>query len=109
MVKKSKLDEDPQGKAGAPTHYNEMISAHMYLTASKPEIVFVVCMCTRYQAKPTEKHLHVVKRIFRYLCGTINVGLWYPKDFCVALTAFVDADHAGCQDTRKSTSGSMQL
>ncbi|GJX85317.1 retrovirus-related pol polyprotein from transposon TNT 1-94 [Tanacetum coccineum] len=54
-------------------------------------------------AKPTEKHLHVVKRIFRYLRGTINIGLWYPKDSCIALTAFADADHAGCQDTRKNT------
>ncbi|GJR92105.1 retrovirus-related pol polyprotein from transposon TNT 1-94 [Tanacetum coccineum] len=77
--------------------------------ASRPDIVFVVCMCARYQAKPTEKHLHAVKRIFRYLQGTINMGLWYQKDSCIALTAFADADHAGCQDTRKSTSGSMQM
>ncbi|GKC74568.1 retrovirus-related pol polyprotein from transposon TNT 1-94 [Tanacetum coccineum] len=60
-------------------------------------------------AKPTEKHLHAVNLIFRYLRGTINIGLWYSKDSCIALTAFVDVDHAGCQDTRKSTSGSMQL
>ncbi|GKD43914.1 retrovirus-related pol polyprotein from transposon TNT 1-94 [Tanacetum coccineum] len=84
IVEKSKLDEDSQGKA-------------------------VVCMCARYQAKPTEKHLHAVKQIFQYLRGTINMGLWYLKDSCIALTAFADADHAGCQDTRKSTSGSMQL
>ncbi|GKD49280.1 uncharacterized mitochondrial protein-like protein [Tanacetum coccineum] len=60
-------------------------------------------------AKPTEKHLHVVKRIFRYLKGTINMELWYSKDSCIALTDFADADHAGCQDTKRSTSGSMQL
>ncbi|GJZ04299.1 integrase, catalytic region, zinc finger, CCHC-type containing protein [Tanacetum coccineum] len=60
-------------------------------------------------AKPTEKHLHAVKRIFRYLKGTINMGMWYSKDSCIALAAFVDADHAGCQDTIRSTSGSMQL
>ncbi|GJV71982.1 retrovirus-related pol polyprotein from transposon TNT 1-94 [Tanacetum coccineum] len=60
-------------------------------------------------AKPTEKHLHAVKQIFRYLKGTINMGLWYSKDSCIALTAFADADHAGCQDTRRCTSGSMQL
>ncbi|GKG25754.1 hypothetical protein Tco_0398900, partial [Tanacetum coccineum] len=59
--------------------------------------------------KPTENHLHTVKRIFRYLKGTINMGLWYSKDSCIALTAFADADHVGCQDTRRSTSGSMQL
>ncbi|GKC94868.1 retrotransposon protein, putative, unclassified [Tanacetum coccineum] len=60
------------------------------------------------EAKPTEKHLHAVKRIFRYLRGTINMGLWYSKDSCIALTAFADADHAGCQDTRRSTSGKAE-
>ncbi|GKB36610.1 retrovirus-related pol polyprotein from transposon TNT 1-94 [Tanacetum coccineum] len=56
-----------------------------------------------------EKHLNAVKRIFRYLKGTVHRGLWYPKDSSFALTAFADADHAGCQDTRRSTSGSIQL
>nr|GEW36952.1 copia protein [Tanacetum cinerariifolium] len=59
------------------------------------------------EARPTEKHVHAVKRIFRYLCGTVHRGLWYPKDSSVALTAFADADLAGCQDTRRSTSGSV--
>ncbi|GJS21969.1 hypothetical protein Tco_0450601 [Tanacetum coccineum] len=66
-------------------------------------------MCARYQARPTEKHLLEVKRVFRYLKGTVNRGIWYPKDSSIALTAFADADHAGCQDTRRSTSGSMQF
>ncbi|GKE82562.1 hypothetical protein Tco_1552562, partial [Tanacetum coccineum] len=109
MVEKSKLDEDPHRKAVDPTRYRGMIGTLMYLTSSRLDLVFVVCMCARYQAKPTEKHLHAVKRIFRYLRGTINTGLWYSKDSCIALTAFVDADHAGCQDTRRSTSRSMQL
>ncbi|GJR00233.1 retrovirus-related pol polyprotein from transposon TNT 1-94 [Tanacetum coccineum] len=109
MVEKSKLCEDPQGKAVDPTHYRGMIGTLMYLTASRPDLVFVVCMCAQYQAKPTEKHLHVVKQIFQCLRGTINIGLWYSKDSCIALTSFADADHAGCQDTRKSMSGSMQL
>nr|GEU84134.1 retrovirus-related Pol polyprotein from transposon TNT 1-94 [Tanacetum cinerariifolium] len=73
------------------------------------DMVYDVCMCARYQAHPTEKHLHAVKRIFRYIRGTVNQGLWYSKDSAIALTAFADADHAGCQDTRRSTSGSMQL
>ncbi|GJV71462.1 retrotransposon protein, putative, ty1-copia subclass [Tanacetum coccineum] len=60
-------------------------------------------------ARPTEKHLNEVKRIFQYLKGTIHRGLWYPKDSSIALTTFADADHAGCQDTRRSTSGSIQL
>nr|GFC21655.1 uncharacterized mitochondrial protein AtMg00810-like [Tanacetum cinerariifolium] len=66
-------------------------------------------MYARYQARPTEKHVHAVKRIFRYLRGAINRGLWYLEDSSVALIAFADADHAGCQDTRRSTSGSVQF
>nr|GEU72827.1 copia protein [Tanacetum cinerariifolium] len=58
-------------------------------------------MCARYLARPTEKHVHAVKRIFRYLRGIVHRGLWYPKDSSVALTAFVDVDHAGFQDTRR--------
>ncbi|GKB93578.1 retrovirus-related pol polyprotein from transposon TNT 1-94 [Tanacetum coccineum] len=109
MVEKSKLDEDTQGKAVDPTDYHGIIGTLMYLIASRPNLTFVVCICAWYQAKPTEKHLHAVKRIFKYLRGTVNQGLWYPKDSSIALTAYADADHAGCQDTRRSTSGSMQL
>ncbi|GJZ70645.1 hypothetical protein Tco_0634496 [Tanacetum coccineum] len=109
MVEKSKLNEDTQWKVVDPEHYCGMIGTLMYLTASRPDLTFFVCMCARYQAKPTEKHLHAVKRIFKYLRGTVNRGLWYPKDSSIALKAFTEADHAGCQDTRRSTSGSMQL
>nr|GFB04588.1 hypothetical protein [Tanacetum cinerariifolium] len=109
MVEKSKLDEDKEGKAVDPSHYRGMIGTLLYLTASRPDLQFAICMCAWYQARPTEKHAHVVKRIFRYLCGTVHRGLWYPKDSSVALTAFTDADHAGCQDTRRSTSGSVQF
>ncbi|GJQ99747.1 putative ribonuclease H-like domain-containing protein [Tanacetum coccineum] len=109
MVEKSKLDEDTQRKAIDPTHYRGMIGTLMYLTANRPDLTFVVCMCARYQAKPIEKHLHAAKRIFKYLQGTVNRGLWYLKDSFIALTAYADADHAGCQDTRRSTSGCMQL
>ncbi|GJZ80804.1 retrovirus-related pol polyprotein from transposon TNT 1-94, partial [Tanacetum coccineum] len=99
MVEKSKLDEDPQGKVVDPTHYHGMVGTLMYLTANRLDLTFDVCMCARYQAKPTEKHLHVVKRIFKYLRETVNRGLWYPKDSFNALTAYADAYHAGCQDT----------
>ncbi|GKC68201.1 hypothetical protein Tco_1100799 [Tanacetum coccineum] len=78
-----------------------MVGSLMYLTASRPDLVFDVCMCARYQASPTKKHLEALKRVFRYLKGTINWGLWYPKDTAMALTAYADADHAGCQDTRR--------
>ncbi|GJY88530.1 hypothetical protein Tco_0503158 [Tanacetum coccineum] len=93
MVEKSKLDEDPQGKAVDPTHYRGMVGTLMYLTNSRPDLTFVVCMCARYQVKPTEKHLNAIKRIFKYLRGTVNRGLWYPKDSSIALTAYADANH----------------
>ncbi|GKB95619.1 hypothetical protein Tco_0981756 [Tanacetum coccineum] len=109
MVEKSKLDEDTQGKVVDPTHYHGMVGTLMYLTASRPYLTFVVCMCAWYQAKPIEKHLHAVKRIFKYLRGTVNRGLWYLKDSSISLTSYADDDHAGCQDTRRSTSGFMQL
>nr|GEV48589.1 hypothetical protein [Tanacetum cinerariifolium] len=109
MVEKSKLDEDTQGKAVDPTHYHRMVDTLMYLTASRPHLTFNVCMYARYQAKPTKKHLHAVKIIFKYLRGTVNRGLWYQKDSSIALTSYADTDHVGCQDTRQSTSGSMQL
>nr|GEW96531.1 hypothetical protein [Tanacetum cinerariifolium] len=83
IVKKSKLDEDSQEKAVDPTYYRRMVGTLMYLTASRPDLTFVVCMCTR--------------------------GLWYPKNSSISLTAYADADHAGCQDTRRSTSGKYQL
>nr|GEX95789.1 retrovirus-related Pol polyprotein from transposon TNT 1-94 [Tanacetum cinerariifolium] len=109
MVEKSKLDEDREGKAVDPSHYRGMIGTLLYLTASRPDLQFAICMCARYQARPTEKHVHAVKRIFRYLRGTVNQGLWYPKDSSVALTAIADADHAGCQVTRRSTSGTEYI
>nr|GEV04918.1 hypothetical protein [Tanacetum cinerariifolium] len=109
MVEKSKLDEDKEGKVIDPSHYHGMIGTLLYLTASRPDLQFAICMCARYQARPTKKHIHAVKRIFRYLYGTVNRGLWYPKDSFVALTAFADANHASCQDTRRSTSGRAEV
>ncbi|GKE46136.1 retrovirus-related pol polyprotein from transposon TNT 1-94, partial [Tanacetum coccineum] len=100
---------DTQGKAVDPTHYRGMVGTIMYLTSNRPNLVYVVYMCARYQARPTKNHQHALKRIFRYLRVTVNRGLWYSKDSAIALTALVDADHASCQDTRRSTSGSMQL
>nr|GFC95699.1 uncharacterized mitochondrial protein AtMg00810-like [Tanacetum cinerariifolium] len=66
-------------------------------------------LCARYQTKPTEKHLKEVKRIFRYLRGTVNTCLWYTKDSGFELTEFSDADYAGCKDSFKSTSGGAQF
>nr|GEW02390.1 uncharacterized mitochondrial protein AtMg00810-like [Tanacetum cinerariifolium] len=79
------------------------------LGASRHDLHFAICMCARYQAYPTKKHLHAVKRIFRYLRGTVNRRLSHSNDSSIALTAFADADHAGCQDTCRSTSGNIQF
>ncbi|GKB46727.1 retrovirus-related pol polyprotein from transposon TNT 1-94 [Tanacetum coccineum] len=106
MVEKNKLDEDLQGTPVDATLYRDMIGSLMYLTSSRPDLIYAVYLCARYQAKPTKKHLNAVKRIFRYLKGTINMGLWYSKDTGMSLIAYLDADHAGCQDTRSSTSRS---
>ncbi|GKD72902.1 hypothetical protein Tco_1331184 [Tanacetum coccineum] len=109
MIETKNLNEDLQGKPVDATLYRGMIGSLMYLTASRPDLNYVVCLCARYQTNPTEKHLQAVKRIFQYLNGTINIGLWYSKDTDMSLTAYADADHAGCQDTRRSTSGSTQF
>nr|GEU77719.1 retrovirus-related Pol polyprotein from transposon TNT 1-94 [Tanacetum cinerariifolium] len=91
---------------------DDILVVHIYVddiifgsTHHRPNIVHATCLCGRYQAKPTEKHLKNVKRIFRYLWGTVNTGLWYTKDYGFELTGFLDADYAGCKDTLKSTFG----
>ncbi|GKC67012.1 hypothetical protein Tco_1099610 [Tanacetum coccineum] len=87
---------DLVGKPVDYTNYRSMIGSLMYLTLSRPDIMFATCMCARYQENPNEHHVLAVKRIFRYLKGTINLGLWYLKDSGFDLTAYSDADHAGC-------------
>ncbi|GKB83501.1 retrovirus-related pol polyprotein from transposon TNT 1-94 [Tanacetum coccineum] len=104
LATKPKLDIDLSGEPVDQSDYHSKIGSLVYLTSSRPDLVQAVCYCARYQARPTQKHLKEVKRIFKYLKGTINMGLWYPKDSGFELTAFSDADHAGCIDTRKSTS-----
>nr|GEZ83851.1 hypothetical protein [Tanacetum cinerariifolium] len=95
MEIKDKLDLDQNGTPVDATKYRSMIGALMYLTSSRPDIVHATCLCARYQAKPSEKHLKEIKRIFRYLRGTVNIGLWYMKDSGFELTGFSNADYAG--------------
>nr|GEU31904.1 retrovirus-related Pol polyprotein from transposon TNT 1-94 [Tanacetum cinerariifolium] len=109
METKPKLDADLSGNPIDQTDYRSKIGSLMYLTSSKPDIVQAVCFCARYQSRPTEKHLKEVKRIFRYLRGTVNMGLWYPKGSSFDLAAFSNADHARCIDSCKSTSGGTQF
>jgi hypothetical protein len=89
--------------------YRSMIGSLLYLTASRPDIMFSVCMCARFQANPKECHLTAVKRILRYLKLTPNVGLWYPKGAQFEIIGYSDSDYVGCKIDRKSTSGGCQL
>nr|GEZ33690.1 hypothetical protein [Tanacetum cinerariifolium] len=107
MVEQAKLKLDLVGKPVDHTDYQSMIGSLMHVTSSRPDIMFATCMCARYQSNPNEHHVSAVKRIFRYLKGTINLGLWYPKDSGFDLTAYSDADHVGCHLDRKSTSCSV--
>ncbi|GJR89862.1 putative ribonuclease H-like domain-containing protein [Tanacetum coccineum] len=75
--------------------YRSMIGSLMYLTASRPDIMFAVCACARFQVTPKTSHLNAVKRIFRYLKGQPKLGLWYPRDSPFDLEAFSDSDYAG--------------
>ncbi|KAJ9543717.1 hypothetical protein OSB04_023424 [Centaurea solstitialis] len=97
------LDKDSKGKPVDVTLYRGMIGA------SRPDIMYSTCLCARYQAEPKESHLTAVKRIFRYLKGTPNQGLWYSKDSGFDLTAYSDSDFAGCKIDRKSTTGGCHL
>ncbi|KAJ9547324.1 hypothetical protein OSB04_019867 [Centaurea solstitialis] len=103
------LDKDSNGKLVDVTLYRGMIGSLLYLTASHPDIMYSTCLCARYQAEPKESHLTAIKRIFRYLKGTPNLGLWYAKDSGFDLTAYSDSDFAGCKLDRKSTTGGSQL
>ncbi|GKD83205.1 hypothetical protein Tco_1350044 [Tanacetum coccineum] len=82
--------------------YTSMIGSLMYLIASSPNIMFVVCTCARFQVTPKVSHLHAVKRIFRYLKSQPKLGLWYPRDSPFDLEAFSDSDYAGASLDRKS-------
>ena len=86
-----------------------MIVSLLYLTTSRPDIQFGVCLCVRFQANPKESHFEAAKRIIKYLKGTTNVGLWYPCDSNITLSGFSDLDYRGCKLDRKSTSGTCHL
>ena len=109
MATATKLDQDDPGKCVDITSYRGMIGSLLYLTASRPDIMFATCLCARFQANPKESHLIAVKRIFKYLKGTPNLGIWYPKGTGFDLIGYTDSDFAGCKIDRKSTSGSCQF
>nr|GEU82068.1 uncharacterized mitochondrial protein AtMg00810-like [Tanacetum cinerariifolium] len=89
--------------------YRSMIESLMYLTLSRPDIMFAVCACARFQDAPKVSHLHAVKWIFRYIKGKPHLGLWYPRDSPFNLVAYSDSDYAGASLDRKSTTGGCQF
>jgi hypothetical protein len=109
MVVNGHLDLNEDGKPVDQKVYRSMIGSLLYLCASRPDIMLSVCMCARFQANPKECHLVAVKRIFRYLVHTPNLGLWYPKGSTFDLLGYSDSDYAGCKVDRKSTTGTCQF
>ncbi|WVZ80887.1 hypothetical protein U9M48_028325 [Paspalum notatum var. saurae] len=109
MATNIKLDPDESGIKVDQTLYRSMIGSLLYLCASRPDIMFSVCLCARFQADPKESHLTTVKKILRYLKHTPSIGLWYPKGVSFELLGYTDSDFAGCRVERKSTSGGCYL
>nr|GFB51427.1 uncharacterized mitochondrial protein AtMg00810-like [Tanacetum cinerariifolium] len=101
------LLKDPDGEDVDVHTYRSMIRSLMYLTSSRPDIMFAVCACARFQVTPKASHLHAVKRIFRYLKGKPHLGLWYPKDSLFDLVAYSDSIYAGASLDMKSTTGDV--
>ncbi|GJS78549.1 retrovirus-related pol polyprotein from transposon TNT 1-94 [Tanacetum coccineum] len=97
--------KDKECESVDSTKYRGMIGCLLYLTASRPDIMFSICLCARFQEAPKTSHLEAVKRIFRYIKGTMHLGLWYPKGTGIETVVYADSDHAGDYVDRKSTSG----
>ena len=100
-----KLSKDENGISVDPTLYRSMIGSLFYLTVSRLDICYSVGVCARYQSNPKESHITAVKKIIRYVSGTLDYGIWYSKDSNVSLTGFSDANRTGNVDDRKCTSG----
>ncbi|CAM8904632.1 unnamed protein product [Rhodiola kirilowii] len=100
-----KITEDDAGTSVNQMLYRSMIGSLLYLTASRPDIAYVVGVCARYQANPKESHLLQVKRIIKYVCETADYGIWYTKDTNSFLVGYCDADWVGNAEDQMSTSG----
>ncbi|GJZ67657.1 retrovirus-related pol polyprotein from transposon TNT 1-94 [Tanacetum coccineum] len=105
MSMEMKLTKDEEGKSVDNTKYRGMIGSLLYLTASRPDIMFSVCLCARFQEDNKTSYLEAVKRIFRYIKGTTHLGLWYPKVSGIETIVYSDSGHAGDYVDQKSTSG----
>ncbi|KAK6149272.1 hypothetical protein DH2020_016797 [Rehmannia glutinosa] len=104
-----KMDINTEGKVIDQTRYRTLIRSLLYLTTSRPDITFVVGVCTRFQSAPEKSYMTVAKRILKYLKGCQKVGLWYPKEGGFKLAGYSDSDYVGCRVDRKSTSGTCQI
>ncbi|KAJ9560455.1 hypothetical protein OSB04_005615 [Centaurea solstitialis] len=109
METHKQLTADLEGEEVDLHQYRSMIGSLMYLTASRPDIMFAVCVCARFQVRPKDSHLQAIKRIFKYLKGQPRLGLWYPFDSPFELLAYTDSDYGGASLDRKSTSGGCQF
>ncbi|GJR80144.1 retrovirus-related pol polyprotein from transposon TNT 1-94 [Tanacetum coccineum] len=105
MSSDTKLMKDEECESVDSTKYRGMIGSLLYLTASRPDIMFSICLCAHFQEDPKTSHLEAVKRIFQYIKGTTHLGLWYPKGTDIETVVYADSDHAGDYVDRKSTSG----
>jgi len=103
------MDVDEAGQQVDSTKYRGLIGSLIYLTTSRLDIQFRVCLCASFQSNPKETHYKAAKRILKYLKGTINVGLWYPSHSNITISGFSDFDYVGCQLDRKSTSETCHL
>ncbi|KAK2986658.1 hypothetical protein RJ640_010114 [Escallonia rubra] len=103
MSSSLKLDKDEKSKDVDIKRYRDMIGSLLYLTASRPDVMFSVCLCARFQACPKESHLIAIKRILRYLKDTHNLGLWFPRNTSYFdLVGYSYADYVGCKTERKT-------
>jgi hypothetical protein len=109
MSKTTTLDADEDGEPVDQKEYRSMIGSLLYLTTTRPDIQFSVCLCARFQASPSTSHWQAVKRIFSYLRYTLDLGLWYSASSSLSLLGFSNADFAGCRVDRKSTLGTCQF
>jgi hypothetical protein len=109
MATNAHLDLDERGKSVDLMVYRSMIGSLLYHTTSRPDIMFIVCMCAMFQASPKGCHMMAIKQILRYLRQTPNLGLWYPKGAHFILIRYSDSDYASCKIDRKSTLGTCQL
>ncbi|XP_048231307.1 secreted RxLR effector protein 161-like [Ricinus communis] len=109
IVPGSKLSKEGEGAKVDATLYKYLIGSLTYITATKPDLMYVVCLLSRYMADPTEQHMQAAKRVLRYLKGTMSFGLFYKKGMVEELTAYTDSDYASDVDDRRSTSGYVFL